>query len=159
MQLGPNNFNVNNLGMFVIIETVPGTAFHENNFRVVGITHSRNAANKYAGPNRIIKGPVPMLDGLDLPVKTNPFEQQPTFEIYYGKPETPGFNPTTDPAKVNFNFTKPNPPNFMNPQPTTPFPNTFTPQTNIFNQNGNNFTQPGSKNNNQNKNNNQMDID
>ena len=137
MQFDPSSFT-DNYGLYVIIETVPGVAFHENNFRVVGITKSKKTAEKYSGPNRIIRGPVTMLDGDILPVKTQNPEPKFPFDVYYHTPEVPGFHKTIDPAKVNFHqftpgFNFPNQNQLYNPNPLNK--STFFTQGYPFNSN------------------------
>lgn len=57
MQADPKHFFKQN-GIYVIIERDLDTLSH---IRVIGITNSYEDAIKYAGPNRIIDGPVPNL--------------------------------------------------------------------------------------------------
>lgn len=168
MQFNPTSFT-DNYGLYVIIETVPGVAFLENNFRVVGIAKSRKTAEKYSGPNRIIKGPVTMLDGDVFPVRTqNPSDPKFPYDVYYEKPEVPEFHKTTEPAKVIFPQFTPNPsfpfPFEQNPANTnlpaaypTQNPNILN-QPPFFNQ-GLTLKPPAQNNFNSNKDSNKMDID
>ncbi|QKF94258.1 hypothetical protein QKU48_gp0800 [Fadolivirus algeromassiliense] len=131
---GQKSFDIRSNGVYVIIEVEPSVPFNENTFRVVGASHSLEIAKQYAGPNRIIKGPVPLFDSVPPQPKSvepfgNPFRPD---EIYNPKPFI--FNPP-EPAKPNIPFF----PEFHKPS----FPQFQLNQNNQQkNQNAFNFQQP-----------------
>ena len=110
MNFGPKNFDFESNCYYVIIELNQSIAFSDNSFKIIGITHSLEMANKYSGSNRIIRGPIPMLDSYfpepkyegpipnfipfiyqEVP-KINPFEiDNPQFNFYNIQPTYPQF--------------------------------------------------------------------
>ena len=118
----PSSFNLTSNEVYVIIEVNSTVAFSENTFRVVGVCYSLESTKIYAGPNRIIKGPVPIFDRLSAQPKTfepvyNPFKPD---EIFPPKPFM--FN-SQEPARPKFDF------GMNTPQQPNPF-NSFYPQFN-----------------------------
>lgn len=142
MNIGPKNFNdftFGGDGIYVVIESLPDVPFSEHNYKVIGAAYSYETAKKYGGPNRTIKGPIPLFDTkLQKPFDPNPIQP------YY-----PGFKPNPDlfppnlydpltPVKPKFDFTIPlNQPKYnfgampivdlYNVKPTTTF--SFDPKT------------------------------
>lgn len=66
MNIGQKNFNFikqnNDGGFYVIIEQNSIIPFSEHSFRIIGVTNTLANAQKFLTSNRIIKGPVPILD-------------------------------------------------------------------------------------------------
>lgn len=115
MNYGPKLFDLKTAGVYIIIESLPYIPFSEHNYKVIGAAHSLDVAKSYGGPNRIIKGPVPLFDNTpnELPIK-HPFNPdvfphpnifQPNIPII--KP--PVFNPF-DPTKPKYDFGLPSSP-------------------------------------------------
>jgi hypothetical protein len=72
MNISPvNNYN----HVYVILEIDNSIPFVEN-YKVIGVAYSLETVKYYAGPNRIIKGPVPILE---TPVLIQPTNYNPTF--------------------------------------------------------------------------------
>ncbi len=129
---GPKSFDLKSNGVYVIIEVEPSVPFSEHTFKVIGASHSLEVAKKYAGANRIIKGPVPLFDEIPPQPKTidpfgNPFKPD---EIFNPKPFI--FNPPELARPKPFN---PDP--FPHFPPTQFQPTLFTPGKKPLNQ-GNN---------------------
>ena len=121
MNFGPKSFDIKSNDVYVIIETIPDIAFLHTNYKVIGVAHSLEIANKYSGPNRIIKGPVPLFDSMPNfhnptpnPFKPNPFKPniflQPNQDILPPHIKIPPpFNPF-GPSNPNYNFGLPQSP-------------------------------------------------
>jgi len=117
MNFGPKSFDIKSNGVYVIIETIPDIAFSHTNYKIIGVAHSLEIANKYSGPNRIIKGPVPLFDSMPNfhdpipnPFKPNIFPQPTNPDIFPPHIKiNPPFNPF-GPSKPDYNFGLPQSP-------------------------------------------------
>jgi len=126
MQSDPKQFFKQN-GIYVIIERNLDMIVSDH-VRIIGVTTSYEDAVKYAGPNRIIEGPVPVLGQTDFypqPIKVSYPMFKKEFEPIYKpqifieknpfepvRPETtpfqlPNINPFDSPMKNPFEPTKP----------------------------------------------------
>lgn len=117
MNFGPKSFDLRSNGVYVIIETLPDVAFSSKpNYKVIGAAHSLETAKRYDGPNRTIKGPVPLFDADISDPTPNPFKPG-IFPI----PNNPDiFPPNINPHPV-FNPFDPPKPVFDFGLPTKPF--------------------------------------
>jgi hypothetical protein len=114
MNFGPKQFDFKTNGVYVIIESLPDIAFTEHSYKVIGVAHSLETAKLYGGPNRQIKGPVPIFDA--APIFPNPMRDPFKPDIF---PE-----PLPNPFKPDM---------FPEPFPKLPNPNPFGPNPNPFN--------------------------
>lgn len=48
--------------VYVIVQVQPKISFKEQSYQIIGVTKSYDTACQYAGTNRFIKGPIPILD-------------------------------------------------------------------------------------------------
>jgi hypothetical protein len=64
MNMNPSNFNFNfqKDQYYVIIEKSNSLTIIDDSIKIIGICKDYESAKKYLTPNRIIKGPVPLLD-------------------------------------------------------------------------------------------------
>lgn len=136
MQVGPSNFNLvidsNTMNVYVIIENMPEVPFNAQNCRIIGVTRSLDVANRYAGPNRIIKGPVPFFDDFTPP---EIIRKQPTIFPTTTDDAKPYSFPRITPSPLQFptltsidKVVKPTPTPFPNqPVPFPPYPSTYMP--------------------------------
>lgn len=113
MNFPPTFFNQQQQqGLYVIIETDPDIAFTQHSYKVIGACMSYNNAMVYSGSNRIIKGPIPLLDTA-MPQKYPNPDMPPTFYPY----PNPYPLPPMGPAMPRFDPYTPQPPVQPSPNP------------------------------------------